>query len=143
MPQGPAKAISLDYRVINANAISTPVMQEQRGATRASRSTLVSIALVGTALIALYLSFCSATSEHRFVHACISHGQLPTSVCECLSRDAHSALPPDSVRLIVAKLEGDERLAASIREKIPTSAAVAAGLFLMKEPNLCGSDKTK
>ena len=95
--------------------------------------------LFGPAVLALVLNGCSGGGSdfaERFVTACSSTASMPEGVCDCLAERAEEEISDDARALLLAMLEQDEDAAEELRNTMPVTDAMQAGLF-MTEAGQC------
>ncbi len=79
-------------------------------------------------------------SEPEFVKACLSSSNLSKEICGCSAKKAKSELSPDGFALVVAMLEQNNEVSASLRGKLPVEQTMKAGTFMARAPGQCAKE---
>jgi len=99
--------------------------------------------MLSCALSAVALTGCD-TDTPRVYEGCVKSTNLGEEICRCVADKARDELSQNAMRLLIAGLEDDEKLAGEVREELTVDQAIAAGAFMTRAPLQCaekGRDK--
>ena len=98
------------------------------------------ITLLSLALLPLVYA-CGGGQASRLADICKESTNLQAEICDCVADRAETELSPAARELLLAMLEKDEDLSASLRARLSIEDATNVATFFVRAPAACAAEK--
>lgn len=84
---------------------------------------------------------CGSGETRRLADICKESSNLQAEICDCVADRADTELSPAARELLLAMLEKDEDLSASLRSKLSIEDVTKVATFFARAPAACAAEK--